>query len=83
MRTGSRRVSGPPVAATEGGVAVGFAGCGGAMGAALFSAGFVGWAGSGVFAGAGFGLGGISAVRSAVVVSGFFSGLAVPAEPRP
>lgn len=83
MRTGSRRASGPPVAATGGGVTVGLAVFGGVPGAGLFSAGSVGLAGSVVFVGAGFGLGGISAVRSVVVVSGFFSGLAVPAELRP
>ena len=83
MRTGSRRASGPPVAATGGGVAVGVAAFGGAMGAVLFSAVFVGWADSVVFAGAGFGLGGTSAVRSVAVASGFFSGLAVAAELRP
>lgn len=83
MGTGSRRASGPPVATSAGGAAVGFAASGGAVGVVLFSAGFVGLAGFGGFAGAGFGLGGISAVRSVVVVSGFFSGLAVSAEPRP
>jgi hypothetical protein len=72
MGTGSRRASGPPVATSAGDAIVGFAASGGAMGAVLFSAGFVGLAGSGGFAGAGFGLGGISAVRSVVVASGFF-----------
>jgi len=83
MGTGSRRASGPPVATSAGGAAVGFAASAGAMGAVLFSAGFVGLDGSVFFVGAGFGLGGISAVRPVVVVSGFFSGFAVPAESRP
>jgi len=53
------------------------------MGAVLFSAVFVGWAGSVVFAGAGFGLGGLSAVRSVATRRGSLSGLALPAELRP
>jgi|694.fasta_scaffold36186_4 hypothetical protein len=83
MRTGSRGASGPPVAVTGGGVSVGFAAFGGAMGAGLFSEGPVGLEGSAFFAGAGFGLGGLSAVRSVATRRGSLSGLALPAELRP
>jgi hypothetical protein len=83
MRTGSRGASGPPVAVTGGGVSAGFAAFDGAMGAGLFSEGPVGLEGSAFFAGAGFGLGGLSAVRSVATRRGLLSGLALPAELRP
>ena len=80
MPTGSRRASGPPVAAAGGGAPVGFGAFGGVMGAGGPS---VGLAGSAVFTGAGGGVGGVSAVRSVAVGRGGRSGWAPPPELRP
>jgi hypothetical protein len=83
MPTGSRRDSGPPVAAAGGGEPVGFGAFVEAMGDGGPSVGGVGLPGSAVFTGAGGGLGGVSAVRSVAAGRGFRSGWAPPPELRP
>ena len=83
MPTGSRRASGPPVAAAGGGATGGFGAFGGVMGAGGPSVVGVGLASSAFFTGADGGVGGVSAVRSVAVGRGWRSGWAPPPELRP